>query len=141
MVRIEAETVFSATSNGQVWLAEIPAQQDPWRDRWHLPVGARLRTAGAAHRAFVLQTGRATEIVATTGLWGGSGGMLKRYWRQVPVDEARERLHGQLAGGEIERAEMFYRPRFHDYLWPVDSQWGVPLVEQQVLDIVGAVSA
>jgi hypothetical protein len=120
MVREEADWLFARCDEEVVWVAELPAEDDPCRDVWHLPVGARLR--GGDQAAFVLQTDDTSLVVATAGLWGGAGRMLKAYWYRDLRDTVRSRVGRLLEEQSVTRGEMFYRRRFHEYgrgaYWP-----------------------
>lgn len=137
MVRFEADWLFARCDPPVAWVAEIPAAEDPFRDHWHLAVGSRLRVSD--HAAFVLQTREQTLVVSTAGLWGGGGRMLKRLWHEDLTSSLRRRVELLLDDGLVTRGEMFFRPRFFEYLVPLEvSQWGVALIEEEVARLLGA---
>jgi hypothetical protein len=141
MVTSESEYVFDRCHD-RAWSCRIPADDDPCRGTWHLPVGTRIRAFGEKAAAFVIETPRETVVVATHPLWGGRGRMLRERWSQVAVAHQRDRLGQALDAGVVTRAEMFFRPRFFDYLVPLGpGRWGVPLVEEAFAALMEGVAA
>ncbi len=140
MVTTEMEYVFDRCRD-RVWRCRIPADDDPCRGEWHRPVGSRIGAFGDAG-AFVIETPRETLVVATHALWGGRGRMLRDRWSQVDVSTERHQLDEALEAGAVVRAEMFFRPRFFDHLFALGpDQWGVPLIERGLADLLEGVPA
>jgi hypothetical protein len=136
MVTAEAEAVFGRCIDNRVLLAEVPPAFDPWRGKWHLNVGSRVRSRGLRAAAFVLETPRTTMVVATIGLWGGPNGLLKRYWHQEEVGDLREHLQALLASRSVTRGEMFFRQGFYEHMVPVGAERAVLLVEEEMLELL-----
>jgi hypothetical protein len=134
MVICEAEYVFKRADKS-VWVCRIPADDDPARDRWHTAVGYRINKVQSTRSgAFVLQTDSETLVYATKGLWGGATGrMLKSRWTTVSTEAARRQVHEALGRGLVTRGEMFYRPRFFEWLVQIGvGEWGVPLLSAEL---------
>lgn len=141
MVRTEMEYVFDRCRD-RVWRCQIPADDDPCRGEWHRPVGSRIGAFGDEAAAFVIETPRATLVIATDALWGGRGRMLRDRWSEVAISAERRELDEALKAGLVVRGEMFFRARFFEYLVPLGSgQWGVPLIERGLADLLEGVPA
>jgi hypothetical protein len=142
MVTTEMDHILDRCPNQRAWVCRIPADDDPFRGRWHLPVGARARAHGQDAAAFVVEVPDETRVVSTHGLWGGHGRMLRQRWLETPIDDVRRDVEDALAGRSVARAEMFFRWRFYEHIIPIGAgEWGLPLVESGLLDLLERVAA
>jgi hypothetical protein len=141
MVISESEHVFDRCRD-RVWLCRIPADDDPCRGSWHLPVGSRIGSCGDRAAAFVIETPRETVVVSTDALWGGRGRMLRGRWSELAISTVRNQLDETLKARLVVRAEMFFRPKFFEYLVALGpGRWGVPLIEKDLADLLEGVPA
>ena len=88
MVSVEMEHVLDRCQDRRAFVYKAPASDDVARGRWHNFVGARVKAFGKDAAAFVIELPTETRFVATHGLWGGPGRMLRQNWAEVPVDGA-----------------------------------------------------
>ncbi len=133
MVRTEVKYVLERCGTEPAWVCRMPADDDPFRGRWHLPVGSRVRAHGTDAGAFVVEMPNETFLASTHGLWGGPGRMLRERWLEVPIEAVRIELAASLDARLVGRAEMFYRARFFEHLFPLGpNEWGVPLSDTEL---------
>jgi len=142
MVLDEMENVLDCCQGQRAFVYKVPASDDVARSRWHNFVGARVNAFGQSAAAFVVEVPGETRVVATHGLWGGAGRMLRQHWAEVPVEDVWSDVAESLAARLVTRGEMFYRNRFYEHLFPLgQGEWGIPLLEAELVELVERVRA
>ena len=123
-------------------MCRIPADDDPFRGRWHLPVGARVVLTARMQRPSSSKSPDETRVVSTHGLSGGHGRMLRQRWLETPVDDVRRDVEDALAGRSVARRRCSSGGASTSTSSPIGAgEWGLPLVESGLLDLLERVAA